>query len=160
MTEPSRGNARRTTPDFPLSFPDITLTLSPFLIFIKILYHFRRERYDGVPTAFRELARHGAEDAVALWRHLLALLLYKHNCILVKADIGAVLARERVDLPYDDGAVDVLLLHGLPWSGGLDGDDDRVADAGVAAMAPAEHLEDARDLTAGIICNRNDGLWL
>jgi hypothetical protein len=49
--------------------------------------------------------------------------------------------------------MDVLLLDGLARLGCLDRKHDLVAELRVALLARAEHLEDASDLSAGIICN-------
>src|SRR3989344_3864744 len=81
-----------------------------------------RERHNRVPTALRELARYGPEDAIPLRRNLLALLLDDHDCILVEADVGAVFAREGFGLSHHYRAVNILLLHELTRLGGLDGD--------------------------------------
>src|SRR3546814_3264921 len=47
----SFGKTARTAPFFPLSFPVMTTTLSPFLIFADISKHLRRERNDQIGRA-------------------------------------------------------------------------------------------------------------
>ena len=113
-----------------------------------------------MPAPLGEFARHGAENAIPFRSHFLALFLNKHDRILIKANMRAVLAREWRGLADDDRAINIFFLHHLARLGGLHGNDDRIADARITAAGTAEHFEDPRDLAAGIICDQNDGPWL
>ena len=59
-------------------------------------------------------------------------------------------------LTDDNGTAHVLLLNGLTRFCSLDGDDDGVAKACVAALGASKHFEDTADLCAGVVCNCND----
>ena len=95
-----------------------------------------------MPPSFRELARYRAEDAVPFRSHLLTLLLDENDRILVKADIGAVLAGEGLRLAHDNCAEDVLLLHRLPGGRSLDRNDNDVPDTRVAAPTERPSIPD------------------
>ena len=105
-----------------------------------------------MPPALGELARHRTKDTVPFRSHLLALLLDEHNRILIKANIGAVLATERIDLSHDYGAKNIFFLHRFPWSGNLYRNNDHVADTGITTLGTAKYLEDPGDSAAGIVC--------
>src|SRR5258707_15839648 len=62
----SFGSTRRTSPVLPLSLPEITTTLSPFLIFsFAMSQHLGRERDDLHELLAAQLTSHRPEDARA-----------------------------------------------------------------------------------------------
>src|SRR3989344_399993 len=124
------------------------------------LHDFWSKRCDSVPAALGGLARHRPEDSVALRPHLLALLLDEHDRILIKTDIRTILSCEGFRLTHHDRAIDLLFFHGLARLGGLDRNDHDVANARITTLAAARHLEDTRNLAAGIISYSDDGLRL
>src|SRR5690606_28589493 len=108
------------------------------LLCIGVLFHkrlddFRSERGNVRPSALSELACDRTEDTVSFRTHLLTLLLDDNDGVVVEGDIRTVSAAERL-LSADDNCLhDILLLHRLARLCGLDGDDDNVAKACVAA---------------------------
>src|SRR4051812_38134921 len=133
-----------TLPSAPLSLPAITLTVSPFLIFIEcfpISKHLRSQRDDLHEPLVAQLAAHGAEDARAA---RLAVLAQDHRGVLVELDVRAVgppalLAGADYHCPDD-----VPLLQVASGDGVLDRADDDVTDTGVATSGATEHA-DAQD---------------
>ena len=105
-----------------------------------------------MPSSLVELARHWTEDTIPFRAHLLALLLDEYDRILIEADIGTVLAAKWLNLPYDDSAEDVLLLHCLARLCLLDREHNDFSELCIALLGSAEHLEYASDLGAGIVC--------
>ena len=102
------GHGAQDNAGLPFVLPRYNFNFVSFFNFHNILYNFRSKRYDRMPAALRELARHRTEDAIPLRPHLLTLLLDKHDRILIKTNIRTVLAGKRFGLPHDDGAIDVL----------------------------------------------------
>src|SRR3954449_988076 len=143
------GSTWRTVPVFPLSLPVITLTVSPFFTFIDMVsQHLRGERDDPHEVAVAQLARHRSEDARATRA---AGGVDDHGGVLVEGDVGAVLAPELLLRAHDHGGHDLALLDVAVRDRLLDRRDDRVADAGVAALRPAADA-DAQDLAgAGVV---------
>src|SRR3954462_8814083 len=110
--------------------------------------HLRGERDDLHVAAVAQLAGHRPEDARAA---RVAALVDDDRGVLVELDIGPVLAPELLLRAHDDGLDDVALLDGALRRGLLDGGDDDVADARVAAARAAHHA-DAQQLTrAGVV---------
>ena len=130
--------------------------VSFFYMHTKKLNNFRSERYDGMPASLGEFARHGTENTVPFRSHRLALLFYEHDRVLIKADIRAVLAGERLHLPHHDRAINIFFLYRLARFSGLYGNDDDIANTRIPALGAAEYFENPGDLPAGIICNCND----
>src|SRR5262245_12267749 len=134
-----------TRPSAPLSLPAITLTVSPFLIFIAcfpISEHLRRERDDLHEPLVTQLAADGAEDARAA---RLTVLPQDDRGVLVELDVRAVRTATLLGGADDDGLDHVALLHVAAGDGVLDRADDDVADAGVPAPGATED-PDAEDL--------------
>src|SRR3954449_4366006 len=143
------GSTWRTVPVFPLSLPVITLTVSPFFTFIDMVSeHLRGKRDDPHEVAVAQLARHRSEDARATRA---AGGVDDHGGVLVEGDVGAVLAPEFLLRAHDHGGHDLALLHVPVRDRLLDGGDDGVAHAGVAALRAAAYA-DAEDLAgAGVV---------
>src|SRR5262245_9698097 len=134
-----------TLPSAPLSLPAITLTVSPFLIFIAcfpISEHLRRQRDDLHEPLVAQLAAHRAEDARAA---RLAVLPQDDRGVLVELDVRAVGTTTLLGGTHDHGLDDVALLHVAARDGVLDRADDDVTDAGVATPGATEN-PDAQDL--------------
>jgi len=113
----------------------------------------RRHGADLAVAFFLELARYRTEDTCRLRVfRLFAGADYENDCVFVEADVAAIFAAHRLGLADDDGAMDLFLLYGLARLRGLDGDDDFVTDFCIALLGTAEHLEDASDGTAGVVC--------
>src|SRR5690606_6493655 len=122
-----------TLPVFPLSLPARTMTLSPFLIFIRIyLHHIWGEGYDLLITGLRKVARDRTEHPVSL--RLLLLLVDQGDGVVVERDVRTVNAAERLLLTDDHAVHDVLLLHLLARLSGLDREDHHLAEFGVALL--------------------------
>src|SRR3954453_8387936 len=101
-------------------------------------------------AALAQLARDRSEDA----RATRVLARVDQDCgVLVEADVGAVLAAERLLRAHDNCADDLALLDRAVRHGLLDGADDDVAHARVAAVRAAGH-PDAEDLASpGVVCD-------
>src|SRR3989344_1212897 len=152
------GNVRITLPDLPLSTPEITVTVSPFLIwrvFIQFQLHdLRRARDYGLVAQLLEIARDGAEDAAGLRLFfVLAAGLQNHHRIFIKANIRAVLAAEGFALAHHYRRQDVFLFDRLARLGGLHRQHHQLAYLGVALFGRAGYFENASDFSAGVVCN-------
>src|SRR6201991_3203564 len=119
-----------TLPVLPLSLPEMTITWSSVRSLAPISEHLRRERDDLHEPAVAQLARHRAEDARAA---RVVLGVDDHRSFLVEGDVGAVLAPELLLRTHDDGLDDIALLDRPVRVGLLDGGDDDVPHARVAA---------------------------
>src|SRR3954467_7014441 len=140
-----------TLPSAPLSLPAITLTVSPFLIFIvcfPISEHLRCERDDLHEPLVAQLTAHGAEDARAA---RLAVLPQDHRGVLVELDVGAVGAAALLGGAHDHGLDDVALLDVAAGDRVLDRADDDVTDAGVAPTRATEHADAEDFLGTGVV---------
>src|ERR671936_3229262 len=116
-----------------------------------------REGDDLHEVVLAELARDGPEDAGAA---RVALVVDDHGGVLVERDRRAVVAAVRLARPHDHGLDDLALLDRPLRRRLLDGADDYVADARVAALrSPLD--ADAEDLAgAGVVGNAESGLLL
>src|ERR1051325_5405850 len=123
-----------TLPFAPLSLPAITWTVSPFLIFMS--EHLRCQRDDLHELLVAQLAADRAEDAGTAG---LVVVLDEHGGVLVEADVRAIRTATLLDGADDDGLDDVTLLHTCTGDRVLDGRDDDVADARVAATRTTEN---------------------
>src|SRR5260221_3790112 len=162
-TRLSLGRSRRTSPVLPLSLPEMTTTLSPFLLFALLMsldpgsQHFGRERDDLHELAGAQLARHRSEDARA---DRLALLVDEHRRVAVEADGAAVRPANLLRRAHDHRLMDVALLDAAARDRLLDRDDDDVADRRRPAMRAAQHLDALDAARAGIVGNVEIGLHL
>src|SRR3954451_18780914 len=129
-----------TLPLAPLSLPEITWTVSPFLIFMS--EHLRCQRDDLHELLVAQLAADRAEDAGA---PRLVVRLDQHGGVLVEPDVAAVRAALLLGGADHDRLDDVALLDGGTRNRVLDRGDDDAADARVATRRTAEH-PDAQDL--------------
>src|SRR4051794_12506758 len=144
------GSTGGTGPVLPLSLPDMTFTVLPLRILkpAMALKHLRSQRDDLHEVAVAQLARHRPEDARPA---RVVGGVDDHGGVLVEGDVGADLAPELLLGANDDGGHDLALLHVAVRDRLLDGGDDRVADAGIAALRPATDA-DAQDLAgAGVV---------
>src|SRR5437868_14330319 len=96
----------------------------------------RWQRDDLHELTLAQLARDGSEDTRAA---RVVGVVDEHGRVLVEGDVGAVLAAELAPGADDDRLDDVSLPDGALRHRALDGSDDHVADAGVAASRPAPH---------------------
>src|SRR5215212_1198260 len=149
-----------TLPSAPLSLPAITLTVSPFLIFMErfpISEHLRRQRDDLHEPLVAQLAPDRAEDARAA---RLAVLPQDDRGVLVELDVRAVGPAALLDGAHDDGLDDVALLHVAARDRVLDRADDDVADAGIATARAAEHPDAEDFLRTGVVGDLDPRLLL
>src|SRR6185369_6025143 len=109
---------------------------------------FRRERDDLHEALGAELARHRPEDAGA---DRLELGVEQDGGVAVELDERAVLAADALGGADDDGRIDLALLDAAARRRLLDADLDHVADPGVAALRPAEHLDAHDGLRARVV---------
>src|SRR5215212_7763352 len=107
------------------------------------LQHLRCERDDLHESLLAQLTRDGPEDAGAA--RVLGVGREDHDRVVVETDVGAVGPTALLGGAHDDRLDDVALLDGAAGQGVLDGGDDHVANARVAAGRPAEDA-DAQDL--------------
>src|SRR6266446_2476729 len=113
-----------------------------------MLQHLRRQRDDLHVALFAELAGHRSEDAGGPG---LARFGDEDGGVLVEADVGAVLAAGLLGRAHDDRPGHVALLHLPGRDGVLDGHHHDVAQAGVAALAAAEHADHQRPPGARVV---------
>src|SRR3954469_26060681 len=138
----------------------MTLTVSPFLIFIvcfPISEHLRCQRDDLHEPLVAQLAAHGAEDARAA---RLAVLAQDHRGVLVELDVRAVGTATLLARADHHGPDDIALLHVAAGDGVLDRADDDVTDAGVATTGAAEHADAQDFLGTGVVGDLESRLLL
>src|SRR4051812_28002209 len=143
-----------TVPRLPLSRPVSTMTWSPLrILFMSVprgvaSEHFRRKRDDLHEALGAQLARDRPEDAGA---DRLELGVEQDSGVAVELDERAVLAAHALGGAHDDRAVDLALLHPAARRSFLDRHLDDVADAGVAPLRAAEHLDAHDGLGARVV---------
>src|SRR3954466_4631303 len=150
-TRCSSRSTRITLPSAPLSLPAITLTVSPFLIFIEcfpISEHLRCQRDDLHEPLVTQLATHRAEDARAT---RLTVLPQDDRGVLVELDVGPVGPAALLGGAHDDSPDDVALLDVAAGDGVLDRADDHVTDAGVPTTGATEDPDAQNLLGAGVV---------
>src|SRR5262245_28814749 len=125
----------------------MTTTSSP-LRSLFMSQHFRCERDDLHELRSAQLTRHGSEDAGA---DRLELAREQHGRVAVEADQGAVRAPYAVRRAHDDRVVDLALLDLAARNRVLDADLDDVADARVATLRAAEHLDAHEAASAAVV---------
>src|SRR3954451_1648743 len=138
----------------------MTLTVSPFLIFIvcfPISEHLRCQRDDLHEPLVAQLAAHRAEDAGAA---RLAVLAQDHRGVLVELDVGPVRAAALLGGAHDDRLDDVALLDVAARNGVLDRGHDGVTDAGVAPARAPEDTDAQNLLGAGVVGDLESALLL
>src|SRR6478609_668964 len=122
-----------------------------------MLEHLRRERHDLHVLPLAQLSGHGPEDTGRL---RLPLVIDDDRGVLVEPDVAPVLAAGLLHGADDDRLGHVSLLHLPRRDRVLDGDDDLVAQAGIPALAAAEHADHERPPGAGIIRDLEDRFLL
>src|SRR5919106_323571 len=156
ITRPSRGSTRTTRPSRPRSLPEITRTVSSFLMSTPGMrprspppsQHLRRQRHDLHVPLVAELTGDGPEDPGA--PGVPGVRREEHHGVVVEADVRAVGSPPLLGRPDDDGLDDLALLDPAARQGVLDRADDRVADARVTASGPAEHPDHQELLGSGV----------
>src|SRR5260370_1759584 len=122
-----------------------------------LLEHLRCERDDLHEVLLAQLARDGSEDARPA---RVALVVDDHGGVLVERDRRAVVAPERLLRPHDDRAHDLALVDRALRGRRLDGADDDVANAGVAAVMAAHHADAEQLAGARVVGHLETGLLL
>src|SRR3954454_4873396 len=138
----------------------MTLTVSPFLIFIvcfPISEHLRCQRDDLHEPLVAQLPAHGAEDAGAA---RLSVLAQDHRGVLVELDVRAVGTPALLAGADHHGLDDVSLLDVAAGDGVLDRADDDVTDAGVATAGATEHPAAQDFLGTGVVGDFDSRLLL
>src|SRR6266571_3443829 len=115
---------------------------------IRISDDLRRERDDLHVLLLAELARHGSEDA---GRPRLALFVDDDHRVLVEPDVAPVLTPRLFGRANNHGPRDIGFLHRPVGERVLYGDDDDVAQTGIAPPGSAQHADHLRRLRAGVI---------
>src|SRR5689334_1943486 len=118
---------------------------------------FGSERHDLHELLGAQFARDRAEDAGA---DGLQLVVEQHGGIAVELDEGAVAAADALGGADDHCAVDLALLDAATRSGFLDAHLDDVADARVATLGAAQHLDAKNGLRAGVVGDFEPGFSL
>src|SRR5688572_5196422 len=150
---------RSTVPRLPRSRPVVTMTWSPLRI-LRIASsseHFRSERHDLHEALGAQLARHRPEDARA---DRLELGGQQHRRVRVELDQRAVVAAHALGGAHDHGVVDLAFLHSPARRRVLDAHLDDVADAGIAPLRAAQHLDALDPAGAGVVGHVQYGLHL
>jgi hypothetical protein len=122
-----------------------------------LLQHLRRERHDLHVALLAQLPRDGAEDVGG---RRLPGVVDQDRGVLVEADIGAVLAPGLLGRPDDHRLGYVALLHLAGRDRVLDGHHHGVAEAGVPALAAAQHPDHQRLAGARVVGDAENGLLL
>src|SRR5262249_41480784 len=104
-----------------------------------------------------ELAGHGTEDARA---DRLELRVEQHRGVGVELDHRTVGAPHALRRAHHNGAVDLALLDAAARRSALHAHLDDVADAGIAALRAAQHLDTHHRTGAGVVGDVQDRLHL
>src|SRR5690606_15595949 len=130
----------RTMPRLPLSRPAMTTTSSPRRIFCIAITSddLWSQRHDLHELLGPQLAGHRSEDARA---DGLELVVEQHRGVAVEADQRPVRPAHALGGAHHDGVVDLALLDPTARLGFLDAHLDDVADARVATLGAAQHLD-------------------
>src|SRR3569832_2153693 len=138
-----------TSPVLPLSLPEMTTTVSFFLILnFMALHDLRGERDDLQEFLVAQLASDGPEHAGAL---RLVLVVDQAGGVVVEGDVGAVGAAQVALDAHHDRLDDRSLLDRAVGQRVDDGADDDVAEARVLAVAAAHHVEALQLARAGVV---------
>src|SRR6185437_8969255 len=150
---------RVTSPRWPLALPVITTTWSPFLIrfMADSLQHFRRQRDDLHEALAAQLARDRPEDAGA---DRLEFVVEQYGRVAVETDQRAIGAAHALGGSHHHGVVHLALLDLAARDRIADGNLDYVADAGIAALGAAQHLDAHQFLRAAVVRRGQCGLHL
>src|SRR5215475_4758904 len=144
-----------TLPSTPLSRPAMTITVSPFLIFMS--QHLRCERDDAHEPLLSQLAADRPENAGSA---RVTAVPNEDSGIFVEANVGAVDAAALLLGPHDDRLDDLTLLDAPAWDGVLNGCDDDVTDARVAPPGAAEHADAQQLLGTRVVGDAQSRLLL
>ena len=98
-----------------------------------------------------ELAGHGTEDTGT---HDLVLLGQQHASVVVEADVGTVGTADLLLGTDDDGIGNRALLGVAARNGALDGDDDLVADSGIAVAGTTEDADAEHFLRTRVVSHQ------
>src|SRR5690349_15511994 len=109
--------------------------------------YLRRQRYDLHVPLLAQLTRHRPEDT---GRPRLALVVDQYHRVLVEPDVRPILAAGLLHGAHDDRLGHIALLHLAGRDRVLDGDDDLVSHAGIAALGAAEDPDHQRLPGAGV----------
>src|SRR5574338_375064 len=119
--------------------------------------NFRRQGDDLHETLGPQLAGHRPEDAGS---DRLQLVVEQHGGIAVELDQGAIGPAHALGGAHHHGAVDITLLDATTRGCVLDGDLDDVADARIATLGAAEHLDTHHRTRARVVGHVQHGLHL
>src|SRR5689334_18727992 len=149
------GRTRSTLPVFPLSLPPITMTLSFLRICTRSslnprLQYFRCERNYLHKFLGPELARHRTENTCA---DRFRLIIDQHCGVIIEANIRAIRPAKFFGGAHHHRLHDVALFDLAIGNRFFHRNHDNVADGGVFAFAPAEHLDTLYATRAGVIGN-------
>src|SRR3954471_18561932 len=114
------------------------------------LNHLRRQTHNLDEAALAQLAGHRSEDTRAA---RVFFIVDQHQGVAIEADVAAVLSPRRLLAADDDtfdhvARLDVAAGHGL-----LNARHDDVAETGIAAPGPAQHLDAHALLGTRIVCH-------
>src|SRR5690606_29426092 len=130
------GSTRRILPVLPRALPEITLTVSFFLIFKATLHHLRRKRHDFHELAFAKLAGDRSENAGSLG---LLGIVDDHHGVLTETNRRAVTALDFTNRAYHDRFLYTPALDGTCRGGVFHGNHDDIANRGITAACTTEH---------------------
>src|SRR5690348_2112438 len=124
---------------------------------IRSLQHLGSQRDDLHEALAAQLARHRPEDAGA---DRLELVVEQHGCVAVETDQRTVGPTHALGGANHHGVVHLALLDLAARDGVAHGNLDDVADAGIAALGAAQHLDAHQFLRAAVVGRGQRGLHL
>src|SRR5690554_4117967 len=115
------------------------MTSSPLRIrsIMNSLQHFRCERHDLHEPSGTQLACHWPENSGT---HRLELAVEEHRSIAVKTNQRTIATTHTLGRANHHSIVNLALLDLAARNGFLDGHLDDIANIGIAALGPAQHL--------------------
>lgn len=161
-------STRVTVPVFPLSFPEITMTVSLVWIFIKIelggnvriqyahlwifdyLYNFWSERNNFlIPTSF-QFSKNRTKNASAFW---LKFIIDNHTCIVIRANVRTILTTDFFCGTNDYSFTDSFLLNISVWKSFFYRYYDNITNACITTFWSFENFDTERFFRSSIIDN-------
>src|SRR3989344_5230647 len=155
----SLGKDFITGPDLPLSLPVITITLSPFLIFI-YLNNFLCKRHYRLMTSFGNFSRYWTKDATCFGQDLTLFLFYHNNCVFIKTNIRPVFTSQRRFLSDHQTQKHSLFLYFFSGFSFLNRKNNQLAYFGVSFFGTAQYFKHATYFGARVVGYFNYCLWL
>ena len=99
-------------------------------------------------------------NSITYWTDGRTIVVDDNAGVIIKANVGAILAADLLNGANDDATDNVLLLDVGTRSSLLDSTDEHIADACITTLGTAKHLDAANLASAGVVGDVQHGLHL